>query len=145
MVGALVSDIDTLKKEGHFLAENEARPLPQTLNDAISIVCSLGDRYLWIDRLCIVQDHPNKHAIIRRMDSVRLFSQIILGTPKSEKLEESWCRVEGFLPFPSYDDKKVMRSILEKVDEKVRQKRVSFQSTKQLNAPRLVRNNLKQV
>lgn len=31
---------------------------------------ALGERYLWIDRFCIIQDHPAKHAIISQMDAV---------------------------------------------------------------------------
>ena len=31
--------------------------LPQTLKDAIKVVRQLGIRYLWIDALCILQDH----------------------------------------------------------------------------------------
>lgn len=30
--------------------------LPRTINDAIDLVGSLGERYLWIDSLCLIQD-----------------------------------------------------------------------------------------
>ena len=35
----------------------EDTAIPQTIRDAISIVRMLGERYLWIDSLCIVQDN----------------------------------------------------------------------------------------
>lgn len=31
--------------------------LPQTLRDAITLVRNVGERYLWIDSLCILQDN----------------------------------------------------------------------------------------
>jgi hypothetical protein len=36
--------------------------LPKTLHDAIKITRSLGERYIWIDSLCIVQDSPDDWA-----------------------------------------------------------------------------------
>ncbi|KAM5356859.1 hypothetical protein ACJ41O_003505 [Fusarium nematophilum] len=33
--------------------------LPRTIQDAILLVSRLGERYIWIDSLCIVQDRPN--------------------------------------------------------------------------------------
>lgn len=33
--------------------------LPQTLQDAITVTRALGQRYVWIDALCIIQDSPD--------------------------------------------------------------------------------------
>lgn len=45
--------------------------LPLTVQDAIKFTLSLDIRYLWIDRLCIVQDDADyKHRQIERMDIV---------------------------------------------------------------------------
>lgn len=45
--------------------------LPPILLDAISLCRNLGERYLWIDRICIVQDDPqSKHAQISSMDTI---------------------------------------------------------------------------
>ncbi|KAI1740858.1 heterokaryon incompatibility protein-domain-containing protein [Xylaria scruposa] len=37
--------------------------LPDTVRDAIELVCRLGIPYLWVDRLCIVQDDPDRKLL----------------------------------------------------------------------------------
>lgn len=45
--------------------------LPGIISDAISLCNDLGERYLWIDRLCIVQDDENlKRGQISAMDTI---------------------------------------------------------------------------
>ncbi|KAK5652244.1 hypothetical protein OQA88_10741 [Cercophora sp. LCS_1] len=55
--------------------------LPQTISDAVAFVRSLGERYLWVDALCIVQDDEvTKQQNIQQMDKVysRAFATIIV-------------------------------------------------------------------
>jgi heterokaryon incompatibility protein (HET) len=42
----------------HGSLEAAAGKLSRTIQDAISLVSRVGERYLWIDSLCIVQDSP---------------------------------------------------------------------------------------
>lgn len=45
--------------------------LPATIDDAINLTRSLGERYLWVDSLCIVQDdEADKAEFIPQMDSI---------------------------------------------------------------------------
>lgn len=45
--------------------------LPAIVSDAIALCKELGENYLWIDRICIVQDDAiNKHDQIRGMDRI---------------------------------------------------------------------------
>jgi hypothetical protein len=46
-------------------------PLPQTIKDSMSLVASMGERYLWVDALCIVQDDDaGKGVQISQMASI---------------------------------------------------------------------------
>ncbi|KAJ9652466.1 hypothetical protein H2198_008289 [Neophaeococcomyces mojaviensis] len=46
-------------------------PLDQTIADAFEVVSRIGEKYLWIDACCIVQDSPEDKAIqIKQMDKV---------------------------------------------------------------------------
>jgi len=44
--------------------------IPQTIRDAISVCKVLGERYVSVDSLCIVQDSPNKTQVIAQMDLI---------------------------------------------------------------------------
>lgn len=45
--------------------------LPLTITDAMHVVRGMGERYLWVDRLCITQDDPGeKHAKVSSMDAI---------------------------------------------------------------------------
>ncbi|KAF2171055.1 hypothetical protein M409DRAFT_51281 [Zasmidium cellare ATCC 36951] len=42
----------------------------RTISDAMMVVSKMGERYLWVDRLCIVQDSPTKAAQLQAMDVI---------------------------------------------------------------------------
>jgi hypothetical protein len=44
--------------------------LPAAVRDACFVVRKLGERYLWIDRLCIIQNSKGKHKHVSQMDVV---------------------------------------------------------------------------
>lgn len=52
------------------LSDNEGRMI-QAIQDAIRCVSELGERYLWVDALCIIQDdEEHKSSQIQQMDRV---------------------------------------------------------------------------
>lgn len=53
---ALKSNFEDLRKPGVLLDGDIAEQLPRTIRDAIAIVRLLGEKYLWVDSLCIIQD-----------------------------------------------------------------------------------------
>ena len=50
----------SLEAKGSLL--ERANKLPNTIKDAIALTKSLGERYLWCDSLCVVQDDPDDQA-----------------------------------------------------------------------------------
>ena len=59
--------------------------LPRTIADAIYLTKALGQRYIWIDSLCIVQNDSNtKDLLISNMDSIygHAFFTIVAATGK---------------------------------------------------------------
>ncbi|MCJ1424050.1 hypothetical protein MMC29_001937, partial [Sticta canariensis] len=56
-----VNDIrKDLEVKGSLL--KRAKELPNTIKDAISLTRKLGEQYLWVDSLCIIQDDPDDQA-----------------------------------------------------------------------------------
>ncbi|KAI1378636.1 hypothetical protein F4677DRAFT_465767 [Hypoxylon crocopeplum] len=59
--------------------------LPPIISDAIRLCIDLGERYLWVDRICIVQDDPkSKHSQITAMDTIyqnATFTIVALADP----------------------------------------------------------------
>ncbi|KAF4597900.1 hypothetical protein AB1N83_011759 [Pleurotus pulmonarius] len=73
----------------------DASALPQTVRDAISVTHSLGQRYLWIDALCILQDSDQDKA--RQLgDMGRIYRDSYL-TINAACAANTW---EGFLHKP---------------------------------------------
>lgn len=88
----------------HIPGSLDKADLPNVMEDAIELVKQLGERYLWIDALCIVQDDTeNTMFYVDRMDKV--YSQALLtivaasGTRALDALP--WKLVEGGYYFSS--------------------------------------------
>lgn len=65
----LKENVASLEEKGGLLAFTDRIPL--TIRDAILLTRQLGERYLWVDALCIVQDDErNKMEAITNMDTV---------------------------------------------------------------------------
>ena len=59
------------RKERGALSGAEFNQLPKTIQDAFNLIKAMGERYLWIDSLCIIQDHDTeKLHIVQLMDVI---------------------------------------------------------------------------
>jgi hypothetical protein len=66
----LVSNYQHLSSKGGLVREEYQKRIPQTIHDAMYFVAQLGERYIWVDALCIIQDDPDKGEQIQNMDSI---------------------------------------------------------------------------
>lgn len=65
----LKTDFCELEEDGSILRVRDR--LPQVINDAITLISALEDRFLWVDALCIVQDDErDKQARIPHMGMI---------------------------------------------------------------------------
>lgn len=63
------ANLSRLQQTGAF--NDSDVTLPKVVEDSIAIVLAIGERYLWVDSLCTVQDDPiEKHRNIMNMDSI---------------------------------------------------------------------------
>ncbi|KAK8183692.1 heterokaryon incompatibility protein-domain-containing protein, partial [Phyllosticta capitalensis] len=72
---ASMSNISLLMKPGALVPDE----LPKTISDAIQVCKELEIRYLWVDRLCIIQDsQEDMDSQIHAMGSVFGSAHIVL-------------------------------------------------------------------
>ncbi|KAF5548193.1 hypothetical protein FNAPI_8297 [Fusarium napiforme] len=50
--------------------DQEKSKIPKVILDAMELTSAIGKRYLWVDRLCIIQDDPEKASEFASMDRV---------------------------------------------------------------------------
>jgi hypothetical protein len=66
-----MANFESLQRPGALSSPNLSSRLPTTVHDAIILTKSTGQRYLWVDRLCIVQDDfENKKAQLDKMAAI---------------------------------------------------------------------------
>lgn len=83
---ARMNNIAELLKPLAFAEGRTSVPIPKTIRDAMSCVERLGERYLWVDSLCIVQDDPvHKEAEINKM--VAIYSNAFITITASDGLD----------------------------------------------------------
>lgn len=58
---ATIKSRESLTQKGGL--EKHMKEIPQTIKDAMEVVRNLGERYLWVDRLCIEQDNATQKAV----------------------------------------------------------------------------------
>lgn len=63
-----VGNYEELQKQGSVSPSDEN--VPRVIRDAMEMVSQLQERYLWVDRLCLVQDSVAKHEGIQQMNRI---------------------------------------------------------------------------
>jgi hypothetical protein len=72
-----------------FERDNSLSDLPPTIKDCFEVCLQLGIPYLWVDRLCIVQDdHRHKAQQIDAMDTIYRTAEIVVVAASASHLHE---------------------------------------------------------
>lgn len=97
---------DELRVQGALTDKNNFRRLPKTVKDAITFTRMMRHRYLWVDRLCIIQDDP--HLIKEQlswMSSIYANSHFTIIAADGSDTNYGLCGVGAGSPPRSYTPK----------------------------------------
>ncbi|KAH7234554.1 heterokaryon incompatibility protein-domain-containing protein [Fusarium solani] len=87
------SNLTELQKEQALSTGPLAQQVARTIRDSIELVKLLGERYMWVDALCIVQDDgASKHHQITNMSSIYAAAKL---TIISAQAADAWHGLRG--------------------------------------------------
>jgi hypothetical protein len=70
-VKTVKNNIEDLLEEGSLLSTKFRSQLPRTISDAIELTSLLGQQFLWVDTLCIIQDEDSIRQLeINQMSAI---------------------------------------------------------------------------
>jgi hypothetical protein len=113
------NDIDFDESGNEFI--NLPDQLPQTIEDAIYTTRELGEDYLWVDALCIIQDNAtDKHSQMLHMDAIYNSAYVTIAAASGNsansglpgisrpravsQIIENVDRLQFTIPLPTYMD-----------------------------------------
>jgi len=80
------SNLLELERDGIWLSR-----LPQTIIDAIRVSHELGISFLWVDRLCIVQDDAEDlRCELRKMSEIYATASIVISASRAESADQGF-------------------------------------------------------
>lgn len=90
----LLSNQDQLQQPGSLSLSTWEPPISTTTRNAMGVVNLLGERYLWVDALCIVQDDESqKHRELARMGAIYANASVTIMAVQGEHAN---CGLRGF-------------------------------------------------
>jgi hypothetical protein len=93
---ALRKHIDELQNPFSLSEGKTSTPIPNTIRHAMRLTERLGERYLWVDALCIVQDDESmKHADISNMSAIFANASLTIIAAQGENAESGLLGLPG--------------------------------------------------
>lgn len=93
------STLESYKIPGAFAVGNGDVLIPKTIRQSMQLVALLGERYLWIDRLCIVQDdETHLHHQISIMASIFHQAYVTIVAAAGWDCDSGFCGIKSVSP-----------------------------------------------
>lgn len=104
------SNLDQLQRPGALDGPEKQVCLPKTVRHAMHLARLLGERYLWVDSLCIVQDdEESQNGHLNRMASIYAYANAVI-VPIDGKHAESGIR--GLSNAPSAERRRLVQEVI---------------------------------
>ncbi|KAK1750900.1 heterokaryon incompatibility protein-domain-containing protein [Echria macrotheca] len=101
---ASTENLAALMRQDSLVASEHAAKIPQTIRDAMGLVRALGERYLWVDTLCIVQDDDTvRSAQIHAMASIYAGAVLTIVAAQGENADHGLPGISGVSRPRKYD------------------------------------------
>lgn len=123
VVKVVQPNLDQLRRPGALDGPDRQVSLPKTVSHAMHLTRILGERYLWVDSLCIVQDDEesqNRH--LNRMASIYAFANAVI-IPVDGKHADSG--ISGLRDAPSAEARHLEQEVIPFGDRNI-MRRVKF-------------------
>lgn len=90
------SNLPALQIPGSITAEAEKTTIPKTIRDALRLVSLLGERYLWVDSFCIVQDEEDTKALqLSSMASIYANAYFTIAAAEGKDADHGISGIDG--------------------------------------------------
>lgn len=117
VVKVVKSNLDQLLRPGAFDGSEKQVSLPKTVRHAMRLTRLLGERYLWVDSLCMVQDdEESQNEHLNRMASIYAYANAVI-VPMDGKDAESGIR--GLRDAPSAEPRRLEQEVIPFGDRKI--------------------------
>jgi hypothetical protein len=97
-------NLKELRKPGALDSQPGSNRLPKTVHDAILFTKMMGEQYLWVDRLCIIQDNEkHKDKQLKAMASIYSRSYFTIIAADAPDASHGLCGLPGTSSPRTYD------------------------------------------
>ncbi|KAK2606603.1 hypothetical protein N8I77_005340 [Diaporthe amygdali] len=110
VVKVLNSNSDKLQVAGALDGPEKQVSLPKTVRHAMHLTKLLGERYLWVDSLCIVQDdEQSQNDHLNRMASIFAYANAVIISVDGEHADSGLC---GLRSAPSAEPRHLEQEVI---------------------------------